>query len=1099
MKKKNSSGENIRVVIRCRNLLPYESERGDKALVRLDLATNQVVVQHSIGDPDVFAFDAVYNNTFTQRDIFLQEVQPLADAVLQGYNATVFAYGQSGSGKTHTMTGKLSEKETWGMMPQVMDYLFSEIKKQTSTTKTFKVKVSYVELYNGKSRDLLTAKQVNLEIKQNMAKNFYVKGAEMPEVTSFNEAIRWFNVGTERRQTASTDLNDTSSRSHSLFTIQIEQFDFENDPSSPIVMTSKINVVDLAGSEKLSKTNAIGETAKEGCNINLSLSALATVIDTIVKGAKHVPYRGSPLTMLLKDSLGGNAKTVMFANVGPSDKNTSETISTLRFALRAKQIENKPLKNMDPKDARIQELIDQIEELKTRLGNVDLNVEDELRQRIEELEIENFDLRGSDEKVNLEIEERCRALQAQAEEKEKDIAERTKELRREVEARELTQANLANEVSRANDLRTMCIHFIHRVCTEDQLKKLTKRMPKDGSYNKDEEKWNVKEISFHLQGFAEMYEHWRSGAFTKEDMESYASKALSELQDRTQRQMVEESRTREELTKKLSEESQRRAADNQSISQLKVDVNALRDENMKLREKITRDQEKIKAKLASQKEEYKALQDQLEATKVHVTERERDVERFKRMLEDNDTVGSLNRSTVMNPSTNNWASNDERAAVMRQLEEERHAREVLQSRIKETNVSLRRFGVCISDPSAVEGSDAASAAANQETSFVLAAADEKPIDDDLFAQLQQQIRTKQRLAELSHLQQMRLDDMVRKYELLRTGQVTSNAPGSPLLQGGAAGVTTDEAMAMQIKEILQRKEDEIEQLHREKDQTCDKLVKKLNKCERKIKDLEAVLEEERSQLQEERSELSKENNALQQFNQQLSLELENTRVHLAAAKEQLDSLQIERDKGEEYYKAQMEELHAQIDQSRNTSAEFEEMRHSYERLQQQVARTEHVLNERTEQLENSRSAIEWSNAQLQQEKSNNAELERIIQNQEVEMQRMEDNWRMEAAAQINNQVSANNRRLEAQADQFQEMLAEEQAKYRSLQKKVKSAKSSASKVAQRYDEMILENEAILSKMEELKVTSMKMYLEKQEAQRDLESLRPTSNVRARGL
>eukprot|EP00331_Platyophrya_macrostoma_P023561 CAMPEP_0176462128 /NCGR_PEP_ID=MMETSP0127-20121128/35080_1 /TAXON_ID=938130 /ORGANISM="Platyophrya macrostoma, Strain WH" /LENGTH=236 /DNA_ID=CAMNT_0017853981 /DNA_START=105 /DNA_END=811 /DNA_ORIENTATION=+ len=234
---KKSSGENIRVVVRCRNLLPNELERGDKAVVRMDLATNQVVLQHAIGDPETFAFDAVYNNTYTQRDIFLQEVQPLVEAVLQGYNATVFAYGQSGSGKTHTMTGKLEDPKLWGMMPQVVDHLFNEIKKLSTTSKkTFKVRVSYIELYNGKSRDLLATKQVNLEIKQNMAKNFYVKGADMPEVTNFDECIRYFNQGTDRRQTASTDLNDQSSRSHSLFQLQVEQFDFEHDPSTPVIL-----------------------------------------------------------------------------------------------------------------------------------------------------------------------------------------------------------------------------------------------------------------------------------------------------------------------------------------------------------------------------------------------------------------------------------------------------------------------------------------------------------------------------------------------------------------------------------------------------------------------------------------------------------------------------------------------------------------------------------------------------------------------------------------------------------------------------------------------------------------------------------------------
>lgn len=1128
MVRKVPGAENIRVVIRCRDILPYEAERGDKALVRLDLATNQVVVQHPIGDADVFAFDAVYNNSFTQRDIFLHEVQPLADAVLQGYNATVFAYGQSGSGKTHTMTGKLSQRDMWGMMPQVVDYLFSEIKKMTSTTKTFKVKVSYVELYNGKSRDLLTSKQVNLEIKQNMAKNFYVKGAEMPEVTSFEEAIKWFNAGTERRQTASTDLNDTSSRSHSLFTVQIEQFDFENDPSSPIVMTSKINVVDLAGSEKLSKTNATGETAKEGCNINLSLSALATVIDTIVKGAKHIPYRGSPLTMLLKDSLGGNAKTVMFANVGPSDKNLSETISTLRFALRAKQIENKPLKNMDPKDARIQDLMDQIEELKKRLGNVDLNVEDNLRQRIEELEIENSDLRGGGEKNNIELEEQNRSLMAQIEEKEKAVVERQHELRKEMERRELVESNLTNESSRLRDLRFANVNFLKRVCTDEQLEKMRARMSPDKSAKKKADDWDVKEIGSYLLGFAEQYEHWRKVTYTQEDMEKYARRAMAELQEQMQRQLNDAAHAKEDLQRLRDEEAARRVAEQGATSQLKVDLNALREENVKLREKIERDQEKIKVKLAKTKEETKALQDQLEAAKAKVTEKERDTERLRRMLEEQGSGpngsfgagGAAGASRSVSAGAHDgaggeWSNEDERASVMQQLEAAKNAKTMLESRIKQTNLSLRRFGVCIAEPQSLESAEAR--AANEAQAFVLAAAEEEAVDGDVVAHLQQQIRTKQRLVELMHQHHMRLDDMIRKYELLKTGRVTANSAASPSVSGGTPAAASsaaatprahggaaemngiDEATANQVRELLQRKEDEVEAMRLEKDQMCDKLVKKLNKSERKMRELETILEEERTQFTEEKLEMEKEVTELQSYNQQLALELENARSQVESLKAEMDSAVRAKESEAEYFKGQVEEANQRLDATRNTTAEFEEQRRSYQRLQEQVARTEEALAIKIEELENNRQMVQWSNRQLEKEKQKNEELEQMVRDKQLELRQQEQNFQAELAEQMNALAANNNRRLAENLAVCEERVNEERLKEKALQKKIKGAKATASKAAQRYDEMILENEALQSKLEELKVASMKMYLERQEAQREHDSYRPGNGIRSRGL
>lgn len=1067
-KAKVPGAENIRVVIRCRDLLPYEAERGDKALTKLDLATNQVIVQHAIGDPDVFAFDAVYNNGFTQRDIFLQEVQPLADAVMQGYNATVFAYGQSGSGKTHTMTGKLSQKESWGMMPQVVDYLFGEIKKFTSATKSFKVKVSYVELYNGKSRDLLSKKQTNLEIKQNMAKNFYVKGAEMPEVAGFQEAIKYFNAGTDRRQTASTDLNDTSSRSHSLFTVQIEQFDFEQDPSSPVVMTSKINVVDLAGSEKLSKTNATGDTAIEGCNINLSLSALATVIDTIVKGGKHIPYRGSPLTMLLKDSLGGNAKTVMFANVGPSDKNASESISTLRFALRAKQIENKPIKNIDPKDQRIQNLLDQIEELTARLGNVDLNVEDDLRQRIEELEIENSELRAgvNGQQNSAELEEQCRSLQASIEEKDKELQEKAKQLSKEVERRELEESNHTFDSRRLDDLRGIAVEFIQRIYSDTQMAQVNERIPTDGSFAKEASEWDVKEVGFYLRSFVELYEHWRKSVYTSEDLESYGQRLAEGVREELLREVENSTRGRDETARLLEAEAAKRAADNEALSQLKVNLGSLKEENVKLRQKIERDQEKIKSKLNKSKEEQKTLQDNIENLKSTVDEKERDIERLKRMLEDH---------SVQQAAPGSPPSDDHTASLMKQLELERNEKQKLESKIKQTNVSLRRFGVCITDQDSTSASGDAAKLANNSEAFILAAADEPTIDGDVFAQLQQQMRIKQRLTELEHQHHLRLEEMVRRFELLKTGAVEARA--------APASSANDASVNEQVKELLQAKESQLEEIRREKDETCDKLVKKLNKSLRRIQEVEALLEEEKAQNSEERGELTAENGTLHSQNQQLAVELETLRGQLTVSKEALEQERQSKEGEAEYFREQVNNLNARLNETRSATAEFEELKKSYSRLQQQVLRSEQALNEKTESLESNRQMVKWSNALLEQEKKKTEELERHIRELELEIRQQEELLREELSEQIQMHVTANNRRLESQAIQFQELITEEQSKQHSLQKKIKSAKSSAAKAAQRYDEMILENESLRTKLEELKVTSMKMYLEKQDAQR----------------
>lgn len=384
-----SAAENIKVLVRCRPLNEKELNGGYKSCVDLNLAERTVQVNHVCGNPDRWTFDAVINNTLSQRDIFTQYIMPLVDSVLEGFNATVFAYGQSGSGKTHTMSGT-SDEEGQGIIPRTFNYIFDYMKRQQETTpnRHFSVYCSYIELYNGKVRDLLARQQVPLAVKENKDKTFYVQGAIINQVKFKEDLMRYMEEGADRRQVSSTELNQDSSRSHSVFSMIMECTETSDDGDVRSV-TSKLNLVDLAGSERQSKTGAEGDTLKEGCNINLSLSALGTVIDTLVKGHGHVPFRSSPLTMLLKDSLGGTSKTVMFANIGPSEHNLSETVSTLRFADRAKQIKNKPVVNIDSKDQKIAELTEQIHELKEKLKSFESGGMADLEKQLEELRDHN--------------------------------------------------------------------------------------------------------------------------------------------------------------------------------------------------------------------------------------------------------------------------------------------------------------------------------------------------------------------------------------------------------------------------------------------------------------------------------------------------------------------------------------------------------------------------------------------------------------------------------------------------------------------------------------------------------------------------------------
>ena len=313
-----------------------------------------------------------YGDDADQGDIYVQSSSPIIANVLEGYNGTIFAYGQTGTGKTHTMSGIDGDENLRGIMPRAFDDIFRSIQGDSDQTQ-FLVRASYLEIYNEEVRDLLSKNPKNrLELHEKPESGVYVKDLSYFAAKSSDEVRKIMYIGSKNRSVGETLMNAHSSRSHSLFAITVERSELGADNKQHI-RVGKLNMVDLAGSERIAKTGATGDRLKEATKINLSLSTLCHVISSLTDPkATYIPYRDSKLTRLLQDSLGGNTKTVMIANVGPADYNFDETLNTLRYASRAKNIQNKPRINEDPKDALLREYQDEISKLKEQLNALNM-------------------------------------------------------------------------------------------------------------------------------------------------------------------------------------------------------------------------------------------------------------------------------------------------------------------------------------------------------------------------------------------------------------------------------------------------------------------------------------------------------------------------------------------------------------------------------------------------------------------------------------------------------------------------------------------------------------------------------------------------------
>ena len=427
----NAKNTSIKVVCRFRPLnekeleIEKEKESTNEETQLINFVSNSQLQFTSLSESQTynFNFDNIFPPNTTQSEIYDSSAKEIISSVLNGYNGTIFAYGQTSSGKTYTMTGELDNAEKEGIIPRMIHHVFHDILCSDNSNIEYTVKVSIVEIYMEKIKDLIDISKNNLQIHESKEKGIYIDNLSEYYVSNETEVYDYIKIGNQNRTVSSTNMNDTSSRSHSIVIISIIQRNIKDNA----IKTGKLYLVDLAGSEKLTKTGAEGITLEEAKKINKSLSALGMVINSLTDGkSTHIPYRNSKLTRILSESLGGNAKTCLIITCSPSSFNEAETLSTLRFGERAKKIKNEPKIN---KIETVGELKGQIEKLNKQILNlqkiieqkgIDVKSSNDLEDKvlITKDEYQTMENRiGELEFLNDELEKRVIELQNQIEQK----------------------------------------------------------------------------------------------------------------------------------------------------------------------------------------------------------------------------------------------------------------------------------------------------------------------------------------------------------------------------------------------------------------------------------------------------------------------------------------------------------------------------------------------------------------------------------------------------------------------------------------------------------------------------------------------------------
>jgi len=346
----------IRVVCRFRPQNKNELAQGGCSIITVN--DNQTVNINGAESNHNFTFDSVYTDKWSQKQVYDDAAKPVIEDIMQGYNGTIFVYGQTSSGKTHTMQGpSIDDPELKGVIPRMINTVFECISKAEEHIE-FIVKASYIEIYMERIRDLLDTRKDNLKVREEKGKGVWVEGTTEVYIYREDDILEVMRTGQANRAIAETKMNAESSRSHSIFILSIQQKNLKEGS----LKSGKLYLVDLAGSEKISKTGAQGTTLDEAKMINKSLSSLGNVINALTDGkSTHIPYRDSKLTRVLQESLGGNSRTTLVINCSPSSYNEAETLSTLRFGSRAKNIKNKAKINQERSAAELKILLQKAE------------------------------------------------------------------------------------------------------------------------------------------------------------------------------------------------------------------------------------------------------------------------------------------------------------------------------------------------------------------------------------------------------------------------------------------------------------------------------------------------------------------------------------------------------------------------------------------------------------------------------------------------------------------------------------------------------------------------------------------------------------------
>ncbi|XP_061743849.1 kinesin-like protein KIF1A isoform X3 [Nerophis ophidion] len=377
------AGASVKVAVRVRPFNSREMGKESKCIIQMSGNTTTIINPKQARDNKSFNFDYSYWSHTTPEDanyasqmlVYKDIGEEMLLHAFEGYNVCIFAYGQTGAGKSYTMMGKQDVKDQQGIIPLLCEDLFTKINDHTDNSMSYSVEVSYMEIYCERVRDLLNPKNKgNLRVREHPLMGPYVEDLSKLAVTSYNDIQDLMDSGNKARTVAATNMNETSSRSHAVFNIIFTQKRHDADTDNTLEKVSKISLVDLAGSERADSTGAKGTRLKEGANINKSLTTLGKVISALAevnkkkkKAESFIPYRDSVLTWLLRENLGGNSRTAMVAALSPADINYDETLSTLRYADRAKQIRCNAVINEDPNNRLVRELKEEVSRLKELL------------------------------------------------------------------------------------------------------------------------------------------------------------------------------------------------------------------------------------------------------------------------------------------------------------------------------------------------------------------------------------------------------------------------------------------------------------------------------------------------------------------------------------------------------------------------------------------------------------------------------------------------------------------------------------------------------------------------------------------------------------